>query len=69
MGRVPFKGTDPWKQLGDWCQQCLGRWRQDGQTVCAQCAATDLARNGHGRYDQVAWGIIVEQLHTQGLGG
>jgi hypothetical protein len=65
---VPFRGTDPWKHLGDWCQQCLGRWRQDGQTVCAHCAGSNLARNGHGRYDQGAWGIIVEHLHTQGLG-
>lgn len=65
---MPFRGTEPWKHLGDWCQQCLGRRRQDGQTVCDRCVGTNLTRNGHGRYDHGAWGIIVEQLQTQGLG-
>jgi hypothetical protein len=63
---MPFRGTDPWKHLGDWCQQCLGRRRQDGQTVCVQCAGPDLSRNGHGRYDDLAWGTLVGQLYLDG---
>jgi hypothetical protein len=63
---VPFRGTEPWKHLGDWCQQCLGRARQDGQTVCVQCAGPDLSRNGHGRYDHLAWGTLLEQLDLGG---
>ena len=63
---MPFRGTDPWKYLGDWCQQCLGRSRQDGQTVCVKCAGPDLPHNGHGRYDHLAWDTLVDQFHLGG---